>query len=283
MSMRPRRAPCRLRRIPDWQGILLKDSDSASSGTVNANYKNELPVENPRSNPSSWLKMAEILRRENPKPEILLRKWERVADEIETEAAARHHIGAAHLLMNLVEVSRKRFGVGKVRLRPGMCVLHIETPVEIEEAEIFRDAWLGFPDELETLLYLRSLWLRRIRRNVGGASAAAQDTCSLVERAMEICIRERGFANEPLETFILGGIRDMAGAEIRVILRMGREDSFLDLCAFDIDEKHGELKELVDGGEFDVHDQQHMALLEKWMSETAYPRGRTAAWEGADG
>jgi hypothetical protein len=228
-------------------------------------------------------KMAEILRCEKPSLELLARKWQRVADEIEAEATARNHGSTAQLLMNIVEVSKRRLGIGNVHLRPNICVVHIETPVEIEDAEIFRDAWLGFPDELEALLYLRGLWLRRILRVVDGSGTVTRETYELMEKAMDICVREKRFPNETLEAFILNGIRDLAGAEIKKVFCLSDEYSIMELYVFDIDANFGELKEIVDGYEFDIHDEHHMKLLEEWMATTAYPRGRSAAWEMDDG
>ena len=78
--------------------------------------------------------MAEILRCEKTSVELLSRKWRIIADEIEAEASAKHHGSTPQLLINIVEVSKKKLGVGNVHLRPNVCVLHIETPVEIEDA-----------------------------------------------------------------------------------------------------------------------------------------------------
>ena len=109
--------------------------------------------------------MIEILRCEKPGSELLSRKWRIIADKIEPEATSLHHSGSAQLLMNIVEISKKAIGVGNGHLCPHVCALHVATSVEIKDTKIFRGgAWLCFPDELETLIYLRHHWLREIRK-----------------------------------------------------------------------------------------------------------------------
>ena len=109
------------------------------------------------------------------------------------------------------------------------------------------------------------------------------DTYALITKAMDICIREKGFPSDTLEALILNGIRDLAGAEIKRLFSIRDGYAIMGLYAYDIDTKFGELKESVDSDEFEIHNESHMKMLEEWMSTKGYPNGRMAAWTGAGG
>lgn len=196
------------------------------------------------------------------------RKWKKHADEIELEVIQKLKGNADYHVVEVTRASLKRFGVEKAGLRKDSFVLRIETAAGADESRRAADGWLCFESEADALFYLFHVWFRHVKTNFTALDDAMAETVDLVEKAMDIAVREGGFGNEVLKDMIVRALGRLASVSFASggYLQGGQLDSGVVEGCSKHNGGHDELANLAASGALDVRNQKHLKMLEAWMA-----------------
>jgi len=196
------------------------------------------------------------------------RQWKKHADEMELEVIQKLKGNADYHVLEVVRASLKRFGVEKSGLRRDSFVMRIEASAGMDENRQSAGGWLCFDSEPDAVFYLFHVWLRHVKTNFTALDDAMADTVDLVEKAMGIAVREGGFGNEVLRDMIVRALGRLASVSFAAggCLDAGNlESEVLEGCP-ERSGRHGELASLAAQGALDVTNQNHLKMLEAWMT-----------------
>jgi len=202
------------------------------------------------------------------KRDKLDRKWKKHADEIELEVIQKLQGSSAYHVVEVARASLKRFGVGKTGLQKDSFVIQIEATAGVDEGRRSAWGWLCFESEMHALLYLSHVWFRHIKTNFTTPDDAMIETIELVEKAMGITLREGGFGNDVLRDMIIRAIGRLASINLSggVYLNDGLFESAIVESCSKRNGTHAELANLAATGALDVQNQDHLKMVENWMT-----------------
>jgi hypothetical protein len=198
----------------------------------------------------------------------LNRKWKKHADEIELEVIQKLQGSSTYHVVEVARASLKRFGVEKTGLRKDSFVIQIEATAGADEGRRSASGWLCFESEMHALLYLSHVWLRHIKTNFTSPDDAMIETIELVEKAMGITLREGGFGNDILREMIIRAIGRLASVNLSggVYVTDGLFESEIAGSCSKRNGTHAELANLAARGTLDVQNQEHLKMVESWMT-----------------
>jgi len=128
--------------------------------------------------------------------EQLEAKWQALASEITASVRGNLEGDMYHVVIATAQESIERLKVGTQELRRTSHVLFLTGYSSFGGCETSLAGWLCFPSELEMLLYIKFVWLALIQKELIGSED--RETFALLERAVEISIRERGEQREAI-------------------------------------------------------------------------------------
>ncbi|HET6488473.1 MAG TPA: hypothetical protein VFG28_01835 [Syntrophales bacterium] len=202
------------------------------------------------------------------KRDKLDRKWKKHADEIELEVIQKLQGNSTYHVVEVARASLKRFGVEKTGLRKDSFVIQIEASAGIDEGRRAAWGWLCFESEMHALLYLSHVWFRHIKTNFTTPDDAMIETIELVEKALDITLREGGFGNDVLRDMIVRAIGRLASISLSggVYVSDGLFGSEIVESCSKRNGTHAELANLAIKGILDVQNQDHLKMVESWMT-----------------
>ena len=196
------------------------------------------------------------------------RKWKKHADEMELEVIQKLQGNSAYHVVEIARASLKRFGVEKSGLKRDSYVIRIEAAAGFEETRRQASGWLSFDGEPDALFYLSHVWFRHIKTNYTALDDAMADTVELVEKALDVALREGGFGNDVLKDMIIRSVGRLAAVNLSsgICLNDGHFDSEIVEGCTKHNGSHAELAHLAATGALDVQNQKHLKMVEAWMT-----------------
>jgi hypothetical protein len=196
------------------------------------------------------------------------RKWKKHADEMELEVIQKLKGSSEYHVVEVARASLNRFGVEKTGLRKDSFVMRIEAAAGLDESRRSAGGWLCFDSETDALLYLSHVWFRHIKTNYTALDEAMADTVEIVEKAIEIALREGGFGNDVLKDMIIRAVGRLVSISLSggVSVNDGDfESEIVEGCSRH-NGSHSELANLAASGALDVQNQKHLKMVESWMT-----------------